>query len=108
MLHLWLEQTIFWTPRFDDIVRDADWLITGEGRVDAQTLQGKAPATLVRRARQVNPEVRVAILAGSIAEDFTSAPQDVQYVIDINKPLAPDFSKAAVRLRNAARELPFT
>ncbi len=93
---------------FDDIVRDADWLITGEGRVDAQTLQGKAPATLVRRARQVNPEVRVAILAGSIAEDFTSAPQDVQYVIDINKPLAPDFSKAAVRLRNAARELPFT
>ena len=36
---------------FDDLLDGADLVITGEGRMDAQTLQGKAPCGVLRRAQ---------------------------------------------------------
>lgn len=36
---------------FDQALEGADLVITGEGRLDAQTLQGKAPAGVAARAR---------------------------------------------------------
>ena len=35
---------------FDDIIRDADLVITGEGKIDAQTMTGKLPYAVARRA----------------------------------------------------------
>ena len=32
------------------LLRGADWVITGEGRLDRQTLYGKAPAEVAARA----------------------------------------------------------
>ena len=40
------------------LVRDADLVITGEGALDAQTLQGKAPAGVARAARAAGVAVR--------------------------------------------------
>jgi glycerate kinase len=37
---------------FDDAMREARFVITGEGRLDAQTLEGKACAEVATRARQ--------------------------------------------------------
>jgi glycerate kinase len=37
---------------FDDHMRDARFVVTGEGRLDAQTLEGKACAEVATRARQ--------------------------------------------------------
>jgi glycerate kinase len=37
---------------FDDRMRDARFVVTGEGRLDAQTLEGKACAEVATRARQ--------------------------------------------------------
>ena len=37
---------------FDDQMRDARFVVTGEGRLDAQTLEGKACAEVATRARQ--------------------------------------------------------
>ena len=37
---------------FDDIIRGADLVITGEGRVDSQTLTGKTPFGIMKRARK--------------------------------------------------------
>ncbi len=37
------------TAGFDDKVRGADWVWTGEGRIDAQTLSGKAISGVLRR-----------------------------------------------------------
>ncbi len=48
----------------DRALREADLLITGEGRGDAQTLQGKAPAVLARHARAAG--VPAALIAGSL------------------------------------------
>jgi glycerate kinase len=50
---------------FDDALRGADLLVTGEGRTDAQTADGKLPAVLARRARAAG--VRTVLLSGAIA-----------------------------------------
>lgn len=55
--------------RFDDIVRDADLVITGEGRLDSQTVMGKAPAGVLKVARRHN--VPVVAIGGSITDADT-------------------------------------
>ncbi|MCC6614410.1 MAG: glycerate kinase [Anaerolineae bacterium] len=52
---------------FDDLLHDADLVITGEGRVDTQTLSGKGPIGIARRAAAQG--VRTIILAGSLDAD---------------------------------------
>ena len=52
---------------FDDALVGADLVITSEGRLDAQTLSGKAPAGVLRRSR----EVPVVVVCGS--SDLTAA-----------------------------------
>ncbi|MBC8142848.1 MAG: glycerate kinase [Armatimonadetes bacterium] len=52
---------------FDDAVRDADIVITGEGRLDAQTLSGKAVAGVIRRTRAVNPRAKIIAIVGSVS-----------------------------------------
>lgn len=51
----------------DAHVRDADLVLTGEGSVDAQTLQGKTPAGVARVAAAHG--VPVVVLAGRVADD---------------------------------------
>lgn len=48
----------------DTALEQADWLITGEGRSDAQTLHGKAPFIAALRARQAG--VPTSLLSGGI------------------------------------------
>jgi glycerate kinase len=50
-----------------DALRTADWVITGEGRLDSQSLQGKVVSGVLRRA--VACGTRVAVVAGTIALD---------------------------------------
>ncbi len=50
----------------DAALARADWVITGEGRSDAQTLLGKAPWVVAQHARRAG--VRVSLLSGAIEE----------------------------------------
>ncbi|MDL5156598.1 glycerate kinase [Actinomycetospora termitidis] len=59
---------------FDERLAGADLVITGEGRLDAQTLRGKGPAGVAARARAAG--VPVLAVAGSIdlsAEELAGA-----------------------------------
>jgi glycerate 2-kinase len=56
--------------RFEEAVRDADLVITGEGRIDSQTVHGKAPVGVAKRAKAVVPDVPVVAIAGSIGPDY--------------------------------------
>lgn len=68
-----------WLRRGIDVVMDAvgfdlaasgsDWVLTGEGRFDSQSLQGKVVDGVVSRARRVG--ARIGVLAGSIGLDET-------------------------------------
>ena len=49
---------------FDDIIRGSDLVITGEGRVDSQTLTGKTPYGIMKRAQKQN--IRTVAIGGSV------------------------------------------
>ena len=51
--------------RFDDKLMDADFVITGEGRLDDQTVNGKVPVGVARRAK-AHGNIPVFALVGSI------------------------------------------
>lgn len=52
----------------EEAVRDADLVITGEGRFDAQTLRGKTPFGVARIARQQG--VPVIVIVGTLGEGY--------------------------------------
>ena len=48
-------------------IRDADWVLTGEGSLDSQTAMGKAPVGVARLAKKYG--VKVLAFAGGIEKD---------------------------------------
>ncbi|MBU2974423.1 glycerate kinase [Zobellia sp. B3R18] len=50
---------------FDDAIADADWIISGEGQLDEQTLSGKTINGVVNSAQKNN--ISVAALCGSVS-----------------------------------------
>ena len=60
-------QLILDAVHLEDELKGADFLVTGEGRLDSQTAMGKAPAGAAKLARKYH--VTTIAFAGSIAED---------------------------------------
>lgn len=56
--------------KFEDHMIGADLVITGEGRIDSQTIHGKAPVGVAKRAKAVHNHVPVIAIAGSIGEGY--------------------------------------
>lgn len=56
---------------FDDEINDVDLIITGEGRIDRQSLSGKAVVGIARRAKPAG--VPVVAVVGSMADGFEEA-----------------------------------
>ena len=63
-------ETIMHISGLKQAMTGADWVITGEGSFDEQSLRGKVVSGVVRLARQTN--TRVAVIAGSV-----NVPEDV-------------------------------
>lgn len=98
--------------QFDTIACNIDWVITGEGSLDLQTLNGKAISGIINRCKQIRDtksqgRPQVIAIAGRVAEMaysplinaglhsiYASAPQEM--------PLAEAINKAAPLLRKAA------
>ncbi|WP_458315575.1 glycerate kinase [Mycolicibacterium brisbanense] len=55
------------TVRLDQALAGADWVFTGEGSVDAQTMLGKTPFGVARAAARAG--AKVVIFAGRVAPD---------------------------------------
>lgn len=76
-------ETILDIAKFDDIINECDLIITGEGRIDAQTLRGKVPIGVSRRAQKFN--VPVLCVVGSIGEGIEEVyRQGITSIISIN------------------------
>lgn len=83
------------TVGLEHALRDADWVFTGEGSVDAQTVLGKTPFGVAQLAARHN--VRVAIFAGRVADDASMLlSHGVDRLVPITAPAVP--------LRQALRE----
>lgn len=57
--------------RFDEALAGADLCVTGEGRLDSQTLSGKAVSGIARRCKRAG--IPCAVIVGSRAEEVTDA-----------------------------------
>ncbi len=60
-------QIVLKETHLEDAVRDADLIITGEGRLDGQTAMGKAPVGVAQLAKKYGKPV--VALAGSVTPD---------------------------------------
>jgi glycerate kinase len=83
----------------DAALDGADLVLTGEGRLDSSTAEGKAPAEVARRATAAG--VPCVVLAGSVEEPvdplYTSA-----VAVGAGLPLYESLRRTAALLRNAA------
>jgi glycerate kinase len=66
---------------FDDRMREARFVVTGEGRLDAQTLEGKACAEVATRARQGGVGCH-AVVGRNELDDFRARVLDFGLVIE--------------------------
>ncbi len=73
---------------FDDALKDADLVITGEGHIDAQTLMGKAPMGVLERARRCG--VPVIAIAGRVDDRANLLTAGFDEIIDINASASDD------------------
>ncbi len=61
-------ETILDIAQFDELIKNCDLILTGEGRIDTQTLRGKVPMGVAQRAKKQN--VPVICIVGSIGEGY--------------------------------------
>jgi len=91
----------------DAAVRDADLVVTGEGRIDGQTVNGKTPMGVAKVARRHGKPV-VAI-GGSLAQDAGAVhAEGIEVVVAaVARPcsVAEALAAASENLRRAARNL---
>ncbi len=91
----------------DAAVRDADLVITGEGRIDGQTIHGKAPIGVARVAKLHGKPV-IAI-AGSVSADASVVHRHgidaVFSVVSRVSTLEDALSQAAANVRAASRNI---
>ena len=69
---------------FDELIRDSDLIITGEGRADRQTLMGKLPAVILCHAQQTG--IPCHLLAGEVQDEEALLAAGFASVRSINPP----------------------
>lgn len=73
---------------FNGIIKDADLIITGEGKIDPQSLSGKAPIGVARRAKSYG--IPAVVFAGDVELDLAQAEKEgICALFSINRKAAP-------------------
>lgn len=95
------------TVNFDEKLKDCDLVITGEGSFDAQSLRGKVPIGIAKRALKY--DVPVICLTGNIGENIEDAyAMGITAILSTNtKPMTLDEAKqdAPYHVRQTASQL---
>ena len=84
-------QTVLDTVKFDEMISDADYIITGEGKLDSQSLRGKVVIGIAERAKKQNKNVIAVVGGADDAEIDKAYEMGVTAVFPINR-LPQDFS----------------
>ena len=84
-------QTVLDIVKFEELGADCDYIITGEGKLDSQSLRGKVVIGVAQRAKTMGKDV-IAIVGGADDADIGAAyDMGVTAVFPINR-LPQDFS----------------
>lgn len=89
------------TLQIDKGLRQADLLLTGEGRMDAQSVMGKAPVGIAARAKRLQPDIMTIAVCGSAAADAAAVNAHgidayfpiLQEPISLDRAMAPEMAK---------------
>ena len=99
-------QTCLDLINFDEQVADADLVIVGEGRLDSQSLSGKAPIGVAKRTPNGVP---VIAICGSLAEDLPPLPFEnviaAFSILEKSEPLEDSLKNAAIYLEYTATNI---
>lgn len=100
-------ETVLDTVHFSEIIKDADLVITGEGKLDDQSLRGKVVIGVAKRAQDAG--IPVIALVGGVESDISDAyKKGVTAIFPINR-LPEDFSiskeKSAENLAATAQDV---
>ena len=94
-------ETVLDTVRFEKRAVGADFVITGEGRLDSQSLRGKVVIGVARRAKRLG--IPVVAIVGDIGDDIDEAyAAGVTAVFSTNRVAVP-FSEASIRSKRDYR-----
>lgn len=85
-----------------DAIKNADFVITGEGKIDYQTKFGKTPYGVCRLVKAENPECIVIGIAGMLGEDIDEL-YDLGF--DALFPIIPRLSSIELLLKNGVENL---
>ncbi len=83
-------------------LKTADVLITGEGKLDFQTAQGKAPSGVAKLAKKLNPKILTIGLGGSVADISEDAGLDAAFSILRSPMTLQEAMKKSVAEKNIA------
>lgn len=88
---------------FDSLLEGADWVITGEGSADKQTLMGKLPYGILQRAQKFH--VPVTLFAGRLKDKQSLLNAGFSQVVCINPPtlsieeaMKPEVAKRNIKM----------
>ena len=99
-------QTCLDLINFDEQVADADLVIVGEGRLDSQSLSGKAPIGVAKRTPNGVP---VLAICGSLSEDLPPLPFEnivaAFSILEKSEPLEDSLKNAAIYLEDTAANI---
>jgi len=83
---------------FDRLAKNADLVVTGEGRIDGQTVGGKAISGIAARAKHLG--VPVAVIAGDIGDNVEPLyDMGVSFILSTNR-VAKSFSETKHRAKS--------
>ena len=88
-------ETVLDTVRFEERIAGADFVITGEGKLDSQSLRGKVVIGVSRRAKQLG--IPVFAVVGDVGDDIDEAYREGVTAIFSTNHLAIPFSEAKKR-----------
>lgn len=94
-------ETVLDTVHFEERIADADFVITGEGRLDSQSLRGKVVIGVSRRAKRAG--IPVFAVVGDVGDDIDEAYQEGVTAIFSTNHLAIPFSEAKPRSKKDYR-----
>ena len=82
--------TVLETVKFGDTIKDADYIFTGEGKIDGQSLRGKVVIGVARAAQKAGVPL-IAVVGGAEGDMSGAYAEGVTAIFTINR-LPEDFS----------------
>ncbi|NLI60096.1 MAG: glycerate kinase [Clostridiales bacterium] len=92
---------------FDNLIKDADLVVTGEGRIDGQSVYGKVPVGVAQRCKPLN--IPVVAIVGGMGDDaqrvYDHGIDSIMTTVNSPMPIQEALSRADELMKDAAIRL---